>query len=538
MYLLGFNVAKRTAFLLFVLGIAGCSNTDTQKQLSYIETAMAQAPFTVQVLGINDFHGQILAKNEQGGLYNLGAHLISAIDTSDEHTFILHAGDHVGASPAESALLQDEPAISFLNKLTDYCVEHKHEKCKVIGTAGNHEFDEGSSEMLRLLKGGNHVKGPFLESSWQGAKYKTLSANVVDNNSNNLLLPPYVVHQVNGVDIGFIGLTLDTTPELVIPGAVDDLTFKDQAEVAQYYVSVLEKKGVEAIVIIVHDGSDGKYYATPTRRSAGIDKDTEFGQFLAKLPNSVDLVVSGHSHQFTNAYFPRKNAPALLVTQAYSSGRAYADISLTVDPSTGDISDASAVVIMANSAPLETISELGKSTLKGFKQLIKEAVSYAQSYTDRPISTYQPIENQNKLGQFIANSHQYHLQSDLAVMNVGGVRAEIKPGVVTWGDLFAVQPFSNQLVVREFSGEQLVTLFDSSQYWSKGLAYTTKGDLLVNGKKVLPMQMYTVGGNAYIMNSTKFQVGKLVRIEGLDNDATVEFIQKLGSPFNLSSTIE
>lgn len=517
----------------FMLSLSACTSSTSTIESTPNNTV--EKPFTVQVLGINDFHGQVLPKNEQGGMYNLASHLLGAVESTPDHTFIVHAGDHVGASPAESALLQDEPSITFLNYIEGYCTEARQQTCKVIGTAGNHEFDEGTEEMLRLLKGGNHNKGPFLASNWQGATYTNLSANVFVKNSGNLLLPPYVIHQVNGVDIGFIGITLDHTPELVVPGMIEDVYFADQAKVAQHYAKLLTESGVNAIVIVVHDGTTFDYYSGKTRKKSKIDRNTEFGQFLAKLPNTIDLVVTGHSHRFTNAFFDREDAPALLVTQAFSSGQGYADITLTIDPNSRDITKASGEVIMVENASSTNLSQQAKSTLDNLQDLIIESVEYAKAYTHQLINVYQPARNEIQLGEFIANSHQYILKTDIAIMNQGGVRASLKPGEITWGSLFAVQPFSNQLIVRQYSGTQLLALIEDTHYWSSDIVLDANKKVTWRGQPIEAGRTYTLGGNAYIMNSDKFSVGQKVRVDILDIDATSTYIKALEIPFSLLS---
>lgn len=508
--------------------------------VSCSDTALKQAAeadsFTLKILGINDFHGQVLPKNNEGGMYNLSANLLQAIESTSDYSFILHAGDHVGASPAESALLQDEPSISFLNVISQYCMDTREQTCQVIGTAGNHEFDEGSQEMMRLLEGGNHAKGPFLDAQWRGADYKMLSANVIDKETNTSLLPPYAVHNVNGVDVGFIGLTLDSTPKLVLPGSVDHLVFEDQAEVANHYVKVLQNKGVNAIVIIVHDGTQADYYSGKTKHMASIDTASPFGRFLAKLPSAVDLIVTGHSHNFTNAYFTRDDGSQLLVTQAFSSGRAYANITLTINKTLNDVTESVAEVIRVNGAPTASLSTGAMATLGNLQGLIDKTVDYAQVYTQAHINIYKPSANDIPLGQFIADSHQYSLQTDIGIMNKGGVRAELNAGEIVWGGVFAVQPFGNVLVVREYTGAQLLHLIDDKQYWSSDVVIDENSQIMWRGKPIEVDRKYTMGGNNYIMNSKEFSVGKQVRLGGLDIDVLVDYIKRLETPFNLQNT--
>ncbi|HED15999.1 MAG TPA: bifunctional metallophosphatase/5'-nucleotidase, partial [Gammaproteobacteria bacterium] len=178
-----------------------------------------------KILGFNDFHGQLeprrLFNRPAGGAAVLASYLRSESAQSPNGAIIVHAGDHVGASPPVSALLQDEPSISFLNMLTNqYCayaeVEDEIEaeafdddrfdpRCNLVGTLGNHEFDKGIGEMLRLINGGIHPNGPFLDANYKGARFPYVVANVVDEKTGKPILPPYVIKQVRGIPVAFIG---------------------------------------------------------------------------------------------------------------------------------------------------------------------------------------------------------------------------------------------------------------------------------------------------------------------------------------------
>ncbi len=530
------HAIQNLAFAIASLSLSACCALPTSHSVTNLHNK-DQDIVKVKVLGINDFHGQVLPKGQDGGMQKLALHLLKAIEIGNQPTFVLHAGDHVGASPAESALLQDEPSIAFLNYLQDYCKLSHTPSCEIIGTAGNHEFDEGSAEMLRLLQGGNHNKGPFLQDKWPGANYKTLSANVIDLESKSTLLPPYVIHNIAGIDIGFIGLTLDSTPELLIPGSVDDLRFENQAEVAQHYVEVLQEKGIESIFVIIHDGTTEEYYEGQTRSNNQIPETSPFMGFLKSLPDAVDLVITGHSHRFTNAYVSNANGHTFLVTQAFSSGRAYADIDVAISRKSNDVVSTSANVLLTNSENSHALSDSARQTLKRIDSIVEQATTFAKQYTQRVVNTYEAKTNDISLGEFIANSHQYVLKTDMAVMNNGGVRAQLAPGAITWGQLFAVQPFGNQMLVRRFSGEQLMEVITERHHWSSDV-YIGNEQILFRGKALDRNASYTVAGNAYIMNSDLFSEGELISIEGLDIDATEHYMRALPTPFNLSDTPE
>lgn len=520
-----------------VMGLSACAplSSSTSSAIKN-QQPISDDTFTIQVLGINDFHGQVLDVEKQGGMYELSRHLLHAIESTDEHSFVLHAGDHVGASPAESALLQDEPSIDFLNIVQQHCEQYRDNTCRVMGTTGNHEFDEGSQEMLRLLRGGNHPKGPFIHSHWQGANYETLSANVIDKASQQTILKPYSIAEVNGVQIGFIGIALDTTPELLIPGMVDDLSFLDQASTVTKISAELQAQGIEAIVVIVHDGTIATPYEGATHTDQSLPLDSPFGRFLTALPNAVDLVVSGHSHEFTNAYVKNSQGKSILVTQAFDRGMAYADISLTLSRQSKDVVKSSAEIVRVKANKQFDLTKSTQASLSKVRDIVSASSTFAWQRTQTLISHYTPDESEPSLGQFIAQSHKYALQADLGVMNDGGIRADLNAGEVTWGDVFAIQPFSNSLVVRRYSGRQLLGLFGAEYYWSAGTRLTNSGQLLVNGQLGDLDKLYTVAGNAFVMNIKGFVEGELVGIYGLDIDATIDYIKLLSSPFSLQDT--
>ena len=529
-------LAKSILVLTTVVSLLACASA-YKKPITKTSNTNPNEEFTVQLLGINDFHGQIPDLEQHGGMYQLTRHLLAAISNTNEHSFVLHAGDHVGASPAESALLQDEPAIDFLNIVQDYCNTLASNPCQIIGAAGNHEFDEGSDEMLRLLNGGNHANGPFIHPNWQGSNYLTLGANVRDAKTGELVLPPYVVHEVNGVPIGFIGITLEITPQMVIPGIVDNLVFENQAQVVTHYTNKLRNEGVNAIVVIVHDGSSGDYYKGNTSKTGSIRMDSRFGQFVQQLPNAVDVIVSGHSHRFTNAYVNNNNGAQFLVTQAFSSGRAYSDISITINKQSKDIVDASAKVIMTSPKARLSLNPSAKAALSQISQLQDASINYAQTVSEQIIGRYRARTNDITLGEFIADSHMHALNSDIGIMNRGGVRAELQEGEVSWGDLFAIQPFGNTLLKRRYTGKQLLSLINSRAHWSSNVSIGDDGVIKINGKNIIVEQYYTLAGNNFVMNSDSFNTGEVIASDALvlDIDATINYIETLETPFSFSA---
>lgn len=545
----------------------------------------------IQLLGINDFHGQLsagrrVANRPVGGAAVLAAYLHAAQQNPNdpdlpERTFIVHAGDHVGATPPESALLQDEPSIGFLNLLTNrYCRyedrredrdRHRgwdddearedrrdrrmHPKCNLVGTPGNHEFDEGKNELFRLLDGGNHATGPFLENPYRGARYPTVSSNVVDEKTGKPILPPYVIKQVKGVRIAFIGAVLKETPTIVTPTGVAGLKFLDEADSINRYVRWLRQtEGIRTFIVLIHQGGRQTTYEGPTQ-PGGLITGQEIVNIISRLDNDVDVVVSGHAHTFTNAVLKNQNGADILVTQAFSSSTAYGDIDLMINKQTRDVVAKSAAIVttFADAGPGLTpnpqVAELVAQAQAKVAPLVNRVIGEATTDLFR---TESPA-GESTLGNLIADAQRAAQGTDFAFMNPGGIRADLSAGPVTYGELFAIQPFGNSLVRMELTGQQVYDLLN--QQWANqpfprilktsGLTYTWDnnrpiGDRIVqilrDGSPIDRQATFSVTVNNFMAaggdNFTVLLQGRNQVGGPLDLDALIVYIQSLPQPFS------
>lgn len=515
----------------------------------------------VKLIGINDFHGQLsggrsVGIRPVGGAAVLASYLKAARQDVNDRAVIVHVGDHVGASPPASALLQDEPSISFLNLLgNDYCLieDTLDSRCNLVGTLGNHEFDEGVTELQRLLHGGNHVNGPYLEDPYRGANFPYVSANVVDAQSGKPILPPYVIKKVRGMPIAFIGAVLKTTPTIVTPTGVAGLRFLDEADSINAYMPELRAQKVRAIVVLIHQGGRQTSYQNDTRADGVVSG--EIVDIVSRLDDEVDVVMSGHAHAFTNAILRNHGGKEILVAQAFSASTAYADIDIEIDPATRDIVKKSARIVTTYGdagpglMPDPEVAALVAQAEQKVAPLVNRVIGAAQ--TD--ITRTQNSAGESALGNLIADAQRAAMQTDFAFMNPGGIRADLGAGPVTWGALFTVQPFGNSLVKMELTGQQIYALLN--QQWLNqpyprilqvsGLSYTWDnarpiGDRIVEVRKDgVPIdlaQRYTVTANSFIAaggdNFTVFNQG-VNRVGGpLDLDALIACIVSLPQPFS------
>ena len=516
----------------------------------------------VQLLAINDFHGQLstgrtVAGRPVGSAAVLKAYLDVAQVGQEDRTFIVHAGDHVGASPPASALLQDEPSISFLNLLTNkYCNLGRHNPfCNVIGTLGNHEFDEGEKELLRLLYGGNHPDGPFLERRYRGARFPYVSANVVDEETGKPIVPPYVIRYVRGAPIAFIGAVLKQTPTIVTPTGVAGLRFLDEADTINGYIPALKRRGVRAIVVLIHQGGRQTSYAGTTDPTRPPVTGTDIVDIVNRLDDEVDVVVSGHAHSFTNALLSNANGKPILVTQAFSAGTAYADIDLEIDRKTKDVvaKTASIITTFADEGPGLTPDARAARLTAAAEEKVAPLVNQVIGVTQNDILDDQNAAGESALGNLIADAQRAAMGTDFAFMNPGGIRADLSGGDVTWGDLFTVQPFGNSLVKIELTGQQIYDLLN--QQWAgqpfphilqiSGLTYTWDNNLpdanriveiRKDGVPIDLAALYTVTANSFIAaggdNFTVFTQGVNPVGGPIDLDALIEYIEDLPQPFS------
>jgi 5'-nucleotidase len=410
----------------------------------------------VQLLALNDFHGNILPPTgssgrvgtvNAGGAEYLATH-VRTLSDANRNTFVVSAGDLIGASPLLSALFHDEPTIEAMNMIG-----------LDLNAVGNHEFDEGTTELLRMQNGGCHpVDGCQDGDPFEGADFKFLAANVVNHDTQQTLFPPYTIEHFSGAKIAFIGMTLEGTPNIVSPSGVAGFDFLDEADTANALIQKI-KKTTDAIVVLIHEG--GSPTALDINGCAGVTGPIV--DIAERLDDEVDLVVSGHTHQPYNCVFGGKP-----VTSAFSFGRLLTDIDVRVDKRKQEVTSiAINNRIVTRDVPLAS----------DITSLITKYNALAAPIANRPIghitadilranddSLEQSMGNVIADAQLDATDDSGFGDAVMSFMNPGGVRADLLfagsaagegDGVVTYGELFTVQPFGNSLVTMTLTGAQI-----------------------------------------------------------------------------------
>ncbi|MEU1148941.1 bifunctional metallophosphatase/5'-nucleotidase [Streptomyces sp. NPDC005863] len=503
----------------------------------------------VQLLSFNDFHGnlqppagssgQVTEKQPDGTEKKIDAGGVEYLATSlrtarknHPYTVTAAAGDLIGASPLLSGLFHDEPTVEAMNKLD-----------LDVTSVGNHEFDEGAKELSRIQNGGCHPKDGCFErdghgkgKKFKGADYPYLTANVTDEKTGKPLLKPYWVWKHKGVKIGFIGVTLEGTPDIVSADGVKGLKFHDEIETVNKYAKVLDKQGVKSIVTLIHEGgvpASQAYNYDCDSPAAGGGISGPITDIAKGITPKVDALVTGHTHNAYVCTIPDPAGKPRMVTSASSFGKLYTDTTLTYDRRTRDI-----VRTGVKSANHVVSREQAKapdmtSLIARWDKLAAPVADKPVGYISADIPGRGATSPESPLGDLIADAQLAHAKSldpeaDLALMNPGGIRSDIVykasgkegDGVVTYGEAFTVQPFSNTVNLVDLTGAQLITglkqqVSGANQASPKilqvsdGLTYTldmtkTGADRVVadtvelNGKAIDPAATYRVAMNSFL----------------------------------------
>jgi 5'-nucleotidase len=325
-----------------------------------------------------------------------------------------------------------------------------------VGTLGNHEFDAGIDEIRRLLNGGNAADGPFLENPYRGSRVPYVCANVRDRGTGRLLLPPYTVVSAGGVEVGVIGAVLREVPSIVPAWAARDVEFLDEADSINQAAAQLKAQGVHVLIVIIHQG------LTPTPDEQNISYRGPLKDIVSRLDPDIDVIVSGHTHRFTNVLLPARDGTPILVTQAYSYGIAFSQIDLQVDRRTRKVTTKSARIIpvWADVPPGTPGDEDARRLVQSAQAIIQTRVSRVVTALPQALTRATTEAGESILGDLVADSQRAATHADIALMNPGGLRSDLHSGSLTWGDVLTLQPFGNHLVTLDMTGEQLLSVLE------------------------------------------------------------------------------
>ena len=484
--------------------------------------AQAAPPIDLRILAINDFHGNLLPPpggiriadpddntrkiNVPAGGAEHMATLVKQLRQGTRNTIFVAAGDLIGASPFLSAMFHDEPTIESLSMMG-----------LEVASVGNHEFDEGKVELLRMQNGGCHptdnCQGPH---PFRGAGFHYLAASTIETASGKTIFPSYEVREFDGIRVAFIGLTLKGTPNLVSPVSVAGLEFRDEADTLNALVPELKAQGIAAIVVLIHEGGfpAGDYDECPGISGPIVD-------IVRKFDRAVDVVISGHTHQ---AYVCAIDGR--LVTSGDKYGTIVTTIDLKLDPTTRDVVSAKADNVIVRTGTYVKDPEQ-TALLASYDKFAAPIANRLAGSITQTLSRTPNDAGESPLGDIVADAQLAATSADnnggavIAFTNPGGVRTDIpkkEQGGVTYADVFASQPFRNQLVTLTLTGMQIKNMLE--QQWldpkrprvlqvSKGFNYAWDnakpyGDRIIadrmslHGQRIDPATSYRVTVNNFL----------------------------------------
>lgn len=598
--------SSRTRRLTGAVAVAAMAATGVAFASGTSSASKSGPTLDIQLLSFNDFHGNLEPPAGSGGrvitdhridpvtgrpvdvTVDAGgveylATKLQELRKGHKNSLTVAAGDIVGASPLLSAAFHDEPTIEAMNKVG-----------LDVTSVGNHEFDEGYKELQRLDAGGCLDDGAGANNQdscpggkkFTGAHFPFLAANVTYAGTDETILPAYSIKKIKGAKIGFIGMTLENTPNIVTKSGVEGLSFSDEVETANKLVPVLKKKGVNAIVVLVHEGGfpaskqNWTDPATGTTYSvnANYDYTCQKGGVLSgpivdiagALDPAIDMVVSGHTHA---PYVCDVKDPAgqqRMVTSAASFGRLVTETTFKYDRRTQDIVRPS---VTSTNVPVDRTTKAPALTelVSRYQALVAPiagrvlgsiTTDVGRSNTENPGSVNAGGESQ--LGDLIADAQLADPSvvtggqtPQIAFMNPGGIRAPLSytaskaegDGVVTYEEAFTVQPFNNYLVSLTMTGAQIKSLL--TQQWtglnaaapkvlqvSEGFSYTysgtTLGTVTLDGTPLVDTQSYRVVTNNFLADGgdgfPAFTTGTDKYFGGLDIDAFANYLEA-NSPY-------
>ena len=522
----------------------------------------ASATVDVKIIAFNDFHGNLRTPSLRvavpdasrstgmrfepaGGIEQFSA-LVQSLKAKNRNVAVVSAGDLVGATPLLSSFFKDEPTIEAMNLVgVDF------------HAVGNHEFDYGVTHLKRLRNGGCKLneksKQPDCDNRppYAGARFEFLAANVIESATGRTLFPPYAVKEFDGVKIGFIGLTTRTTPSIVRPGGTAGFAFKEEAETINALVPVLKAQGIEAIVVLMHEGG----VQTGTINQC-VDFKGRGREIVENLDPAIQLVVTAHTHNYYIC-----EVGNVLVTEAGSFGTLVTEIDLVLDRSTRKIIAKKAVnlIVETNGPKDAALSAL----VDRYTVLAAPLENRVIGKLTREVSAVVGPSGESTFGNLIADAHLFGTAAPdkggavIAFNNPDSHRPPIIPdadGAVTYGELFKAQPFQNDLIVMTLTGRQLRNLLEQQfnprdrpglMGVSKGFSYTwdnakppgekiAPGSMKLNGTPVDPALQYRVTANRYLAGGSGgmgvFLEGTERQVSVLDLEALVAMISA-GSPY-------
>jgi 5'-nucleotidase len=542
--------------LLHRLAFAALLASAAAASLAALPASAEDEPVSLRILAINDFHGNLKPPASgirvadpadptkssvvpAGGAAQM-ASLVKLLSDGQPNTIFVAAGDLIGASPFLSAMFHDEPTIESMSQMG-----------LALSAVGNHEFDEGKDELLRMQNGGCHptdgCRGP---KPFTGAGFHYLAASTFLAGTDKTVFPAYEIRTFEDIPVAFIGLTLKATSGIISPASAAGLDFRNEAESINALIPELKAKGVHAIVVLIHEGGwpSGGMNECPGLSGPIVD-------IVNDLDSAVDIVISGHTHQAYVCTIDKR-----LVTSGDKFGTLVTAIDVKLDRTTRDVSSAVATNIVVDTTLPQDPAQT--ALIDAYEKLAAPIANRAAGVITQMLSRLPNASGESVLGDVIADAQLAATSAAakggavIALTNPGGIRADLArrdDGAVTYADVFASQPFRNQLMTVTLTGAEIKAALE--QQWldparprilqiSHGFSYAfdakqpagariDAATMALNGKTIDPAAFYRVTINNYLAlggdGFTAFKSGRDPIVGPYDDEALFGYL-KANSP--------
>jgi len=448
--------------------------------LMMITVSIFAEDLLLDILFTNDVHGGIdrypatfmnpTFPPELGGGASAATYIKSVKKLADHKTrdyLLTDQGDFFQGHPVGSVFV-GKSVIKYMNMIGyDYTV------------VGNHEFDFGEDK---------------LKEAYKLAKFPVLSCNLVKKGTTELVdyVKPYIIIERLGIKIGIIGLTTTDTKDMSFPGNIEHVDFLPEKEALQKWIPIVKSKGVDLIFVAAHAGipyNPEPKYKTRYLNDKGVKPPQYMGmdaQELAHEVEGIDVILAGHIHKgFKEPW--EDPVTHTLVLQDYAYGSSVGHIILKIDKKTKKISgyelpairDGQMVTLfesefLPDPVISDTILAMTKKAEKGMDEVIGESTTEISKVTKGA---------QSKIGNLVCDAMRIATKSDFSFINLGGVRAGLPYGAITYRDVFNVMPFDNQVVVLKISGETLRRIIEIRIIGRRHGVFVSGGEVVINKKR-------------------------------------------------------
>ncbi|MHA4852460.1 bifunctional metallophosphatase/5'-nucleotidase [Rhodococcus sp. MSC1_016] len=547
------RVAARSAVVAAAVSLA----LATSVTAGLPDVQAQEPPVSLRFLAFNDLHGSLTpplgARSEvkqadgsgvpAGGAAYLAAY-VDQLRGQSPHSLLYSVGDNWGSSALESAAFHDEPTVQLLNRMG------------VDASAiGNHELDEGYAEFLRLQRGGCHpVDGCRFDDTFEGADFPLLAANLQFEDGAPATLP-FAVNYVEGIPIGVIATMPADTAHMVTSGGADGLRFTDELAAVNRTADLLDFFGVRAVALLMHRETEVDQDNRPDE--CDVESRRTHDVALRASPK-VDVIFTADGHQQYNCTFPDPAGNPRVLMQGASHGRIVSVVDVAIDRTTRDLlreRTSSFNQVVTHDIPPDPDTRL---LVDRAGELAGEVSRTWVASLQHDLTRETTDSGESALGNAVADAQLAAgtaFGAQVALTNPGGLRADLVGDTVTYGQVYAVQPFGNSLEVLTLPGATLRSVLEQ-QFQPRGdgsvterilspsssLTYTidrsaTVGnrisDIRVNGEPVSPEGVYRVAVNKFLADGgdgfDAFRTHTEAVHAGCDLDALITYLGA-GSP--------